>query len=147
MSRITSGDLRDSGLLMHYRIIRKWASRNYNITEGDLEFLIYLDGLNLFTRYDYEEGAYAFSWDKRRWDRLLKEGWITVWRERNQTTQKHNIYKVSTRCKSLIARMYRMLLGEEALPTSKRNSIMRGKTYTDAVLRKVIKQTNKRNKL
>jgi hypothetical protein len=147
MSRITAAELKDSGFLMNYRIIRKWASRNYNLPEGDLELLVYLDGLNFFTKYDFEKGAYAFSWDNKRWNRLLKEGWIVVWRERNQTTQKHNIYKVSTRCKTLIARMYRMLLGEEAIPTSRRNSIIRGKTYTDAVLRDVIKRTNKRNKL
>jgi hypothetical protein len=49
----------------------------------------------------------------------LKEEWITVWRKRNHTTQKYHIYKVSTKCKQLISRMYRIMLGEEDMPTRK----------------------------
>ena len=59
---------------------------------------------------DFKTGTYAYSWNNRRWNDLLKEGWITVWRERNRTTQKYNIYKVSFKCKQLISRMYRIIL-------------------------------------
>jgi nicotinic acid mononucleotide adenylyltransferase len=79
-----------------------------------------------------------------RWDRLLKEGWIVVWRKRNHTTQKYNIYKVSFRCKQLISKMYRIMIGDEDIPTSeRRNIIMRGKTYTDTVLQSAIQNVNK----
>ena len=88
------------------------------------------------------EGTYSYSWDNRRWNRLLKEGWIIVWRKRNRTTQKYHIYKVSFKCKQLISRMYRMMLGEEDIPTSRRNKIMKGETYTDKVLIAAIKNVN-----
>ncbi len=131
-------------LLKHYRVIRKWACRNNNLTDADLELLIYFDCMDLFTKHDFEIGTYAYSWDNKRWNRLLKEGWIVVWRNRNRTTQKYNIYKVSFKCKQLISRMYRIMLGEEDIPTSeKRNSIMRGKTYTDKVLQTAIRNVNK----
>jgi len=40
--------------------------------------------------------------------------------------------------------MYRIMLGEEDIPTSeKRNSIMKGKTYTDKVLQTAINNVNK----
>jgi hypothetical protein len=100
--------------------------------------------MELFTKQDFKIGTYAYSWDNKRWNRLLKEGWIVVWRNRNRTTQKYNIYKVSFKCKQLISRMYRIMLGEEDLPTSeKRNSIMRGKTYTDKVLQVAIDNVNR----
>lgn len=35
--------------------------------------------------------------------------------------------------------MYRIMLGDEDIPTSYRNSIMKGKTYTDKVLITAIK--------
>ena len=39
--------------------------------------------------------------------------------------------------------MYRIMLGEEDVPTSKRrNKIMRGETYTDKVLITAIKNVN-----
>ena len=142
--KLTAGDIRDLNILKHYRIIRKWACKNNNLTDADLEVLIYLDCMDLFSKYDFEQGVYSYSWDNRRWSRLLKDGWIVVWRHRNRTTQKYNIYKVSFKCKQLISRMYRIMLGEEDIPSSeKRNSIMRGKTYTDKVLQTAINNVNK----
>ena len=97
-----------------------------------------------FSKQDFKDGAYSYSWDNRRWNRLLKEGWITVWRERNRTTQKYNIYQVSFKFKQLSAKIYRIMLGEDDIPISKRrNKIMRGQTYTDTVLKTAIKNVNK----
>jgi hypothetical protein len=147
MRRLEAKDIKDIGLLKHYRVIRRWACRNNNLTDSDLELLIFFDCLDLFTKQDYMMGTYAYSWDSKRWNNLLKEGWITVWRERNRTTQKYNIYKVSFKCKQLINKMYRIMLGEEDIPTSeRRNSIMRGKTYSDTVLQKAIENVNKDNR-
>jgi len=142
--RLSSTDLKELGLLKHYRIIRKWACKTCNLKDADLELLIYLDAINLFTKDDFKKGTYSYSWDNRRWNRLLKEGWIKVWRERNRTTQKYNIYKVSVKCKQLIARMYRIMLGEEDIPTnSKTNMIMKQNSYMDKVLSRAIINVNK----
>jgi hypothetical protein len=100
--------------------------------------------MEFFTKQDYKVGTYAYSWDNKRWNNLLKEGWIVVWRNRNRTTQKYNIYKVSFKCKQLIHRMYRIMLGEEDIPTTARsNKIMKNNTYTDIVLRTAINNLNK----
>tara|TARA_R100000951_G_scaffold103211_2_gene95741 strand:- start:3517 stop:3951 length:435 start_codon:yes stop_codon:yes gene_type:complete len=119
MRKLTSSDLRELNLFKHYRIIRKWACKTCDIKDADLELLIYLEALDMFTKDDFKKGTYSYSWDNRRWNRLLKQGWITVWRKRNRTTQKYHIYKVSTKCKQLISRMYRIILGEEDMPTRK----------------------------
>lgn len=142
--RIEASDIKQLNILKHYRIIRKWACRSNDLNDADLELLIYLDCIDLFTKKDFEDGSYSYSWDNRRWNRLLKEGWIVVWRERNRTTQKYNIYKVSFKCKQLIQRVYRIMLGEEDIPTSeRRNKIMKGKTYMDKVLITSINNVNK----
>ena len=144
MRKLTSKDLKDLKLLKHYRIIRKWMCRTCNLKDADLELLIYLDAIDFFTKKDFKEGTYSYSWDNRRWNRLLKEGWIVVWRKRNRTTQKYNIYKVSFKCKQLISRMYRIMLGEEDIPTSEKfNRVMKRETYMDKVLTMSILNTNK----
>ena len=140
--RIEPKDVRSSNLLKHYRIIRKWACKNYNLNDADLELLIYFDCMDLFTREDFKIGTYSYSWDNRRWNKLIKDGWVVVYRNYNRTTQRYNIYKVSLKCKQLIARMYRIMLGDEDIPTSSRNKIMLGKTYTDKVLITAIKNVN-----
>ena len=146
MKKLEAEDLKNLNMLKHYRIIRKWASKNNDLREADLELLIYLDCTDLFTKKDFELGVYSYSWDNRRWSRLIKGDWIKVWRTRNRTTQKYNIYKVSFKGKQLINRIYRIMLKEEDLPTSsRRNSIIKGNSYMDKVLTKAIYNVNKDN--
>ena len=73
-------------------------------------------------------------------NRLLKQEWIIVWRKRNRTTQKYHIYKVSFKCKQLISRMYRIMLGEEEMPTTKLENSNR---YSYKVITKAIEYANK----
>jgi len=143
MRKPTPQDLRDLNLLKHYRIIRKWACKTNKLNDADLELLVYLDSLELFTKQDFKTGTYSYSWDNRRWNRLLKEGWIVVWRKRNRTTQKYHIYKVSIKCKQLISRMYRIMLGEEDIPVTKSNKIFNRSSYSDTVLTTSIINVNK----
>jgi len=144
MKRLSADDIKNLSLLKHYRIIRKWASKNNDLTDADLELLIYLDCINLFTRKDFEDGSYSYSWDNRRWSKLLQNEWIQVWRHRNRTTQKYNIYKVSFKGKQLIKRIYRIMLGEDDIPASeRRNKLIKGDSYTDKVLTQAIYKVNK----
>ena len=136
-------DIRDMQLLKHYRTIRRWAAKNNDMTSADIELLIYLDCIGFFNRLDFVNGTYDYSWDANRWSRLKDNGWITLFSKRNRTSVKSDVYKVSFKGKQLINRIYKIMLGEEDIPTSKkRNKVMRGKTYTDKVLSKSIENTN-----
>lgn len=147
MRKLTSKDLKELNLLKHYRTVRLWACKANDLLPTDLELLIYLDAIDFFTKHDFKQGTFTFSWDNRRWNRLLKEGWIVVWRERNRTTQKYNIYKVSFKCKQLISRMYRIMLGEEDIPTLiKYKEITKDDSYSDKMLVYAIKNVNKDKK-
>lgn len=136
--RIDPSDLREMQLLKYYRLVRKWACKTNGLADADLELLIYFDCLNRFTRNDYINGVYLMSWDKHRWERLRKNGWIAVWRERNMTTQKYTIYTTSFKTKQLITRIYKILLGQEDIPITERNVFYKNKSYTDKVFNKAI---------
>ena len=98
--KLTAGDIRDLNILKHYRIIRKWACKNNNLTDADLEVLIYLDCMDLFSKYDFEQGV--------------------------------------------IMRMYRIMLGQDDIPTSeRRNKLIKGNSYTDKVMTQAIYNVNK----
>jgi len=143
MRKLTSSDLKDLNLLKHYRIIRKWVRKTCDLKEADLELLFYLEAIDFFTKQDFKTGTHSYSWDNRRWNRLLKEDWITVWRKRNRTTQKYHIYKVSFKGKQLISRIYRVMLGEEDIPeTTRANKIMKRESYMDKVLSNAILNVN-----
>ncbi len=142
--RLKAADIKELNLMKHYRIIRKWACKNNDLTDAELELLIYLDCIDLFTKKDFEAGVYTFSWNNRRWSKLLQNDWIKVWRHRNRTTQKYNIYTISFKGKQLISRMYRIMLGLDDIPTSeRRNKLIAGNSYTDKVMTKAIYNINK----
>ena len=144
MKKLDARDIKDMGLLKHYRIIRRWASKNNDLTSADLELLIYLDCINYFTINDFKMGVYSYSWNNRRWNKLIQNNWVVLWRHRNRSTQKYNIYKVSFKGKQLIQKIYRIMLGQDDIPTSeRRNSIMKGKSYIDKVLQTSIYNVNK----
>ena len=136
--RIEVNDIRELNLLKYYRLIRKWACKTYVLKDADLEILLYLDFKSRFTRNEFISGAYTYSWDKNRWERLRKAGWIDVWRHRNRTTIKYSIYKTSFKCSQLISRIYRIMLGQEDLPTSERSVFYKNKSYSDKVFNKAI---------
>lgn len=136
--RIDAQDIRELQLFKYYRLVRKWACKTYGLSDAELELLIYLDCVGHFTRDEFKKGTYIYCWDKKRWDRLRKAGFIDVFRQRNHTTIKYTIFKVSQRCKLMISRIYRILLGSEDLPVSVRSVFYRNETYTDKVMNKAI---------
>ena len=87
--RLTAQDLRDMNILKYYRLTRKWVCKTYGLKDADLELLIYLDCKGRFTRNDFINGVYTYSWDKARWDRLRNERL-----DRCMETQKQNNYNV-----------------------------------------------------
>lgn len=136
--RLTAQDLRELNILKYYRLTRKWVCKTYGLTDADLELLIYLDCKGRFTRNEFIEGVYTYSWDKHRWERLKREGWIEVWRHRNRTTIKYSVFKTSFKCSQIISRIYRILLGEEDPPFTERSIFHKNKSYTDKVMTKAI---------
>ena len=136
--KLSASDLREIQLFKYYRLVRKWACKTYNLKDADLELLIYLDCKGRFTRQEFIDGVYTMSWDKNRWERLRRDGWIEVWRHRNRTSIKYSIFKTSFKCSQLITRIYRILLAEEDLPMSERNVFFKNISYTDKVFNKAI---------
>ena len=55
--RLEASDIKNLNLLKHYRIIRKWACKNNDLNDADLELLIYFDCIDLFTRQDFKIGT------------------------------------------------------------------------------------------
>ena len=53
MRRLEARDIKDMNLLKHYRIIRKWACKNNNLNDADLELLVYFDCMDYFTKHDF----------------------------------------------------------------------------------------------
>ena len=134
--------------LRNYRLVRKWACKTNELQDADLELLLYLDPLIYFTRQDFIDGTLFYSWDRKRFYRLQKDGWIEKMHDRVDNGNKgHNKYKVSTKGKQMIRRIYRILIGEEEIPeSSRRNSIMKGNSFSDKMYKQAIMKMNRQKR-
>lgn len=102
--------------LKYYRIVKYWAKANYGLSEPDLEMLYFLRSEHLFSFKTFKRYNNIFPWDKGRFGRLKKDGWIVKWRMEGMDKNRWALYNVSPKAKRLITQMYKMLNGEEDFP-------------------------------
>ena len=104
--------------LKYYRLVSRWAAKNNDLSVADLELLFYLDPIVYFTIEDFKTGTLFYTWDKDRFYRLQKNNWIDKTHNAFGKKGDHNKYKISRKGKMLINKIYRILVGQEDLPSS-----------------------------
>lgn len=131
--------------LKYWRVIRYYVKAKYNISTGELDMLLFLYSEDYFSKDKFKEFDELLSWNVNRFDKLLKDGWIEVFRKRAGKTK--GLYELSYKSKRMINSIYKKLNGEE-IPSSEHNPIFhRNVKYTDKVYRNFIKEMNKTIKL
>ena len=134
--------------LKYWRVVRYFIKSKYGLNTADLEMLIFLYSEGYFDKDRFQEFNEILYWDVKRFDRLLRDGWIEVFRKRHGNTK--GLYKLSYQSNRIIKDMYKKLNGEEIPTSSKRNPIFKKNVkYTDKVYKNMIKEMNeetKRNK-
>lgn len=124
--------------LKYWRIIRYWIKAKYGLTTPDLEMLLFLYSEHLFKKTDFKEYEEIMSWDVNRFDRLLRDGWIHVWRKRKGGEA--TLYELTYKTKRIIDTIYKKLNGEEI---SERNPLFyKNISYADKVYRNAVKKLN-----
>ncbi len=102
--------------------------------------LLFLYSEELFTKKKFSEFNSLLSWDKNRFERLVKEGWIDIFRKRKVSTR--SIFELSFKSQRMITSIYKKLNGEE-IPTSEFNPIFKKNIkYTDRVYKQMILRMN-----
>jgi hypothetical protein len=125
--------------MKYWRAIRYWALDKYQITSPDLDMLFFLYSEGLFHKSKFHEFDTIFNWDRKRFKRLLEDGWIVKWRDSapGQTA----LYTMSFKGKKAINTIYKVMNGE---PMGEQTPMFRTKkTYSKGVYRNFIKKLNK----
>lgn len=147
MKPILKGPNRQYNFMKHWRIIRYFYKRKYNLSESELEVLLFLYDEPRFSREDFYQVSNTMHWDPNRFYNLRERGLIVVWREKNEVANRKALYDLSTKAKGICLSLYKKLLGEESISeNSEYNPIMKGNTYTDKVYRMAIRKMNESKK-
>lgn len=128
--------------LKYWRVVRYYVKRKYNITQAELEMLLFLRSEKYFSKDNFDEFDELLSWNKNRFEKLRKEGWIDSFRKKDG--KRRAVYQLSYKAQRMITSVYKKLEGEE-IPESKSSNplFLEGANYTDKVYRNYIKKLNK----
>ena len=127
--------------LKFWRVIRFYIKAKHGLTQADLDVILFLYSEKYFDRDKFDEFNELLSWDVNRFNRLLKDGWVSVFRKR--TGKRKALYELSYKGTRLCLDIYRKLNGEE-IPTSlSYNSMfLKNVSYSDKVYRNMIRSMN-----
>jgi len=127
--------------LKYWRVIRYFIKQKYGLTTADLDMLLFLYSEDIFSKDKFEEFDNLLSWDEDRFDRLLRDGWIEVFRRSPKKFK--SLYSLSYKTNRVIGSIYKKLSGEE-IPTSLSGNPMFAKNvkFSDKVYRKMILDMN-----
>ena len=127
--------------LKYWRVIRQYIKVKYGLTQSDLDVLLFLNTEGYFSKDKFDEFDSILSWDVKRFDRLLRDGWIEVFRKHSGRNK--GLYQMSYKGKAVVKSIYKKLNGEE-MPTSvSQNPIfLKNVSYMDKRYRKAIENMN-----
>jgi hypothetical protein len=128
--------------LKYWKVIRYFVKAKYKINSADLDMMLFLYSEKYFGKHQFNEFDELLSWDVNRFSRLLRDGWIGVFRKREGN--KKTLYEVSYKGKRMISSIYNKLNGEE-IPMDRTTNPMfaRNVSYSDKVYRNFITDMNK----
>ena len=133
--------LKVNDCLKYWRVIRYFIKSKYVLTTPDLDMLLFLYSEDIFTKEKFKEFNELLSWDKDRFDRLLRDGWIEVFRKEPKKFK--TLYDLSYKSQRVISSIYKKLSGEE-IPADKNNRMFaKNVKYSDQVYRNMIIEMNK----
>ena len=133
--------LKVNDCLKYWRVIRYYTKAKHGLTTADLDMLLFLYSEDIFSKEKFDEFDSLLSWNEARFDCLLRDGWIEVFRKRRM---KHKtLYGVTFKTQRVISSVYKKLSGEE-IPTSLNNNPIFAKNvkYSDKAYRKMILEMN-----
>lgn len=118
--RVYAEVYRGYDFLQHLGTVRHYIQNHYDISWRDIELLLALFPLKAFTLNDFHTIPRSFS--NNRFNTALDRGLIQILADHNTVVKR--LFVLSTRSKHIVIRFYRMLSGEEKIPTDTKNNKM-----------------------
>jgi len=128
--------------LKYWRVIRYWVKAKYGLGTPELDMMLFLYSEEIFNKSKFLEFDKIMSWDEKRFNNLLRDGWIHVWRKR--AGKNATLYELSHKGKSMIRTVYRKLNGDEIGESPNINPLFKlDASYMDKQYRNMIIEMNK----
>jgi len=131
--------------LKYYRVIFYYYRRKYDISQQELDMLLFLYSEGYFDYIKIKDYQGILSWNKNRIKTMIEKGLIEIFREK---TKSRRLYQLSKKGRNIVNGIYEKLNGE-LVPMTVTNNPMFAKnvSYSDKVYKQMIKKMNEARKL
>lgn len=127
--------------LKYWKVIRQFIKVKYGLNQCDLDMILFLYSEKYFNTDRFDEFQNLVGWDKTRFARLKKDGWIEIFRRK--VGKRKQLYALSKKTINLVRLIYRKLNGEEIPVSQARNKMFaKNVSYSDKVYRNMILEMN-----
>ena len=100
--------------LTDLRLVRRYICETNDIKFNELELLLYLNGIGLFTKYDFKTIYMSLGmYSKYTFKKYVESGWISKWRDSNSKMNQKELFTTSTKCKLMCDKMHKLLVGDD----------------------------------
>jgi hypothetical protein len=101
--------------LKYFPVTYWYWCRKYELTKPDMDMMCFLYSEQYFSKTKFNEFANTVSWDKNRFLRLVKDGWIQKidMHMKLRDGRDKYVYVISTKGKHMITGLYEVLNGKE----------------------------------
>lgn len=112
---------REFDYMKYWKIIRKWAQAQYDLTYNEIDLLFFIYSELYFSRQFFNEYAFIFGQNTRKLDELVARGWIDLWREKRPNQRA--LYVISRKGVFCIKSIYDKLEGLPFATSERRNRV------------------------
>jgi len=131
--------------LKYWRPVKYYIKRKYNLSQSELEMLLYLYDTDVFKKEEFNDFASILSWDKNRFKDMMDRGFIRKWRDGQRKVA--HLYELTHKAKLICNQTYKKLMQEEHISEDPyQNDMFKGDSYSDKVYRNIIKKMNRKKK-
>ena len=131
----------DKDYLKYWRVVRYFIKAKYGLSQADLDILLFLYSEKYFSKDKFDDFDELISWDENRFDNLLKNEWLDVFRKKEGN--RRTVYELSYKAKRVVNLIYKKLNGEELPEHPSVNPLFKyDVSYMVKVYRNYIKEMN-----
>ena len=134
--------------LKYWMPVKHHMRKKHNLSGTDIDVILFLYSERYFTKAKFKEYKQLINWDITQFDRLVRTGWIEVFREKSpgaaSPERRCRIYQLSLKAKRMVAQIYNILNGAEISEDPKYSPIFKKNVgYMDKVFRNFIIDINR----
>jgi len=128
--------------MKYWRVIRYFVMRKYKINTQELDMLFFLYSEEYFTVDKFNEFNALLGWNKMRFEKLRRDGWIEKYHNAKPLKRKA-LYGISFKGSKMLSSVYNKLEGGLFPEQHQANPIFLVKGgYSDKVYKKAIQKLN-----